>query len=135
VYYSTHKVFKSDVKSSQADFLYSSVLIKLTACLLACCTPPSYRNTPATYYSASQSLIATDGRSVSQSVSLGVEPHLRLVTIYLLPFDTYGLVFCGAPSLTRRWVCLLCMLLALASAVFLGPESLGTHNHILLSQI
>jgi hypothetical protein len=43
--------------------------------------------------------------------------------------------FCGAPSLTRGRVCVLCMLLALASAVFLGSESLGTRDHILLSQI
>jgi hypothetical protein len=41
--------------------------------------------------------------------------------------------FCGAPSLTRGRVCLLYMLLALA--VFLGSESLGTRDHILLSQI
>jgi hypothetical protein len=70
---------------------------------------------------------------VSQSVSLGVVPHLGLMTRYLLLFDSYGLVLCGAPSLTRGWVCLLYMLLALASAVFLRSESLGTHNHILLS--
>jgi hypothetical protein len=31
--------------------------------------------------------------------------------------------------------CLLYMLLALASVVFLGSESLGTRDHILLSQI
>jgi hypothetical protein len=31
--------------------------------------------------------------TVSQSVSLGVEPHLRLMTRYLLLFDIYGLVF------------------------------------------
>jgi hypothetical protein len=37
--------------------------------------------------------------------------------------------FCVAPSLT------LYMLLALASAVFLGSESHGTRDHILLSQI
>jgi hypothetical protein len=30
---------------------------------------------------------------VSQSVSLGVEPRLRLMTRYLLLFDSYGLVF------------------------------------------
>jgi hypothetical protein len=53
--------------------------------------------------------------TVSQPVSLGVEPHLGLMTRYLLPFDSYGLVFCGAPSLTRGRVCLLYMLLALAS--------------------
>jgi hypothetical protein len=61
---------------------------------------------------------------VSQSVSLGVEPHLGLMTRYLLLFDSYGLVLCGTY-----------MLLVLASAVFLRSESLGTHDHILLSQI
>jgi ABC-type cobalamin/Fe3+-siderophores transport system ATPase subunit len=30
-----------------------------------------------------QSHVATDGQSVSQSVSLGVEPHLELVSRYL----------------------------------------------------
>jgi hypothetical protein len=35
MYYCIHKVFKSHVKFSQADFLYSSVFQKLTACLLA----------------------------------------------------------------------------------------------------
>jgi hypothetical protein len=45
--------------------------------------------------------IATDGQSiskrltVSQSVSLGVEPHLGLLTRYLFLFDSYGLVFLG----------------------------------------
>jgi hypothetical protein len=65
---------------------------------------------------------------VSQ-LSLGVEPQI------LLPFDSYGLVFCEAPSLTRGQVCLLYMLLALACTVFLWSKSPGTHNHILLSQI
>jgi hypothetical protein len=39
--------------------------------------------------------------SVSQSLSLGVETHLGLMTRYLLLFDSYDLVFSGAPSLTR----------------------------------
>jgi hypothetical protein len=43
--------------------------------------------------------------------------------------------FCGAPYLTRGRVCILYMLLALASAVFLGSESLGTRDHTLLPQI
>jgi hypothetical protein len=34
---------------------------------------------------------------VSQSVSLGVEPHLGLMTRYLLLFESYGLVFVGRP--------------------------------------
>jgi hypothetical protein len=41
--------------------------------------------------------------------------------------------FCGAPSLTKGRVCLLYMLLTLASV--LGSEFLRTRNHIWLSQI
>jgi hypothetical protein len=33
--------------------------------------------------------------TVGQSVSLGVEPHLGLMTRYLLLFDSYGFVFVG----------------------------------------
>jgi hypothetical protein len=36
--------------------------------------------------------------TVSQSVSLGVEPHLGLMTRYLVPFDSYGLFLWGALS-------------------------------------
>jgi hypothetical protein len=60
---------------------------------------------------------------VSQAVSLGVD---------LLLFDSYGLVSCGAPSLTRGP---LELLLALASAVILGSKSHGTRDHSLQSQI
>jgi hypothetical protein len=67
--------------------------------------------------------------TVSQPVSLGVKPHQGLMARYLLLFDSYSLVF------VRGRVCLLYMLLALASAVFLGSESLSTRDHILLSQI
>jgi hypothetical protein len=35
--------------------------------------------------------------TVSQSVSRGVEPHLGLVTRYLLLFDSYGLAFVERP--------------------------------------
>jgi hypothetical protein len=35
--------------------------------------------------------------TVSQSVSLGVEPHLGLTTRYLLLFDNYGRVFVDRP--------------------------------------
>jgi hypothetical protein len=71
----------------------------------------------------SQTHIATDGQSVSKS------------WCHLLLFDSYGLVFLGVPFLRRGRVCLLYMLLVPASVVFLGPESLGTRDHILLSQI
>jgi hypothetical protein len=46
---------------------------------------------------ASKSKSHCDWQSVSQSVSLGVEPHLELMTRYLLLFDSYGLVFVGHP--------------------------------------
>jgi hypothetical protein len=67
-------------------------------------------SSPLTTTTQSQSHIETDG----QSVSLGVEPHLGLMTRYLLLLNSYGLAFCGAPCLTRGRVCLLYMLLALA---------------------
>jgi hypothetical protein len=35
----------------------------------------------------------------------------------------------------RGWVCRLQLLLVLASAIFLGSKSRGTHDHILLSLI
>jgi hypothetical protein len=35
--------------------------------------------------------------TVNQSVSLGIEPNLGLMTRYLLLFDSYGLVFVGRP--------------------------------------
>jgi hypothetical protein len=40
--------------------------------------------------------------TVSQSVSLGVEPHLGLMTRYLLLFDSYGLVFVGGALSDER---------------------------------
>jgi hypothetical protein len=41
----------------------------------------------------------------------------------------------ATPSLTKGCVCRLPLLLVLVSAVILGPESRGTHDHTLLSQI
>jgi hypothetical protein len=72
----------------------------------------------------SQSHIATDGQSVSQSVSLGIEhPPGAHDQIVIAP-RLLRSCLCWAPSLTRGWVCLLYMLLALASAVFLGSNPL-----------
>jgi hypothetical protein len=69
--------------------------------------------------------------SVSVLVSSPIWGHDQIfITIWQLRS-----CFCGAPSLRRRRVSLLYMLLALASVVFLRPESLGTLDHILLSQI
>jgi hypothetical protein len=48
--------------------------------------------------------------TVSQSVSLDVEPHLGLMTNACYSFSLM-ILFCGAPSLTRGRGCLLYMLL------------------------
>jgi hypothetical protein len=41
-----------------------------------------------------------------------------------IPVKQFRVCWCGALSLTRGWVCRLQLLLVLASAVILGPESL-----------
>jgi hypothetical protein len=75
-----------------------------------------------------------DRRSVGQSV-LVQSTHLGLTTRFLLPYgirntsDSCGSVDMGR-SLTRGRFCRLQLLLALASAVILGSESLGTRDHI-----
>jgi hypothetical protein len=75
----------------------------------------------------SQSHIANDGQSVNKSWCRAPSGAHDQIFITLWQLRSY---FCGAPSLTRGLLCL-----ALASAVFLGSESLGTRGHILLSQI
>jgi hypothetical protein len=83
--------------------------------------------------SQSQSYVTTDGGSASlfwcQAPS-GAQDQV-LVTVSCQLQVCLG----GTPSLTRGWVCLLQLLLAFANAVILGPQSRGTHDHILLSQI
>jgi hypothetical protein len=78
----------------------------------------------------SQSHIATDGQSVSKSccwAPSGAHDQIFFTVWHLRS------CFCRVPSLMRGRVSLLYMLLAPASAVFLGSESLGTQDHILLS--
>jgi hypothetical protein len=72
----------------------------------------------------SQSCIATDRRSISKSWCRAPTGAHDQIFIIVWPLQS---CFCGAPSLTRGRVCLLYMLLVLASAVFLGSESLGSH--------
>jgi hypothetical protein len=83
--------------------------------------------------SQSQSHIATDGQSVSKSWCRAPSgTHDQIFGYYCL---TVTVLFLGAPSLTGGRVCFLYMLLGLSNAVFLGSESLGTRDRILLSQI
>jgi hypothetical protein len=74
-------------------------------------------------------------RTVRRSVCLGIKhPSVAYNKIFITVRQLRGL-WCGALSLTRGCICRLQLLLALASPVILGSESLGTREHILLSQI
>jgi hypothetical protein len=60
--------------------------------------PVSTRGLLNTKYLKSKSKVKITLRlMVSQSASLGVEPHRELMNRYLLLFDSYGLVFVGRP--------------------------------------
>jgi hypothetical protein len=83
---------------------------------------------PSQIQSQSQSYNTTDGQPASLSW------NQAYVQIFIIVWQLQVFWF-GAPSLTGGQVCLLYMLLALATAVFLRSESLGTRGHILLSQI
>jgi hypothetical protein len=74
-------------------------------------------------------------RSVSRPVCLGIKHPVGLTTRIFITVRQLRVCWCGALSQTRGRVCRLQLLLALASAVILGSESRGTHDHILLSQI
>jgi hypothetical protein len=80
----------------------------------------------------SQSHIATNGQSISKSWCRALSgAHDQIfITLWQLRF-----CFCGELSLTRGRVCLLYMLLASSSVVFLGSEFIRTRDKILLSQI
>jgi hypothetical protein len=82
--------------------------------------------------SRSQSRIANDDQSVSKSWCRA--PSVAHGQIFITRWQLRS-CFWGALSLTRWWACLLYKLLAVASIFFLGSESLGTRDHILLSHI
>jgi hypothetical protein len=64
-----------------------------------------------------------------------VTSPMRLTTSnFIFQLNTCGYSPYVTSSLTIGWVCLLKLLLALVSEVILRYESLGAHDHILLSQ-
>jgi hypothetical protein len=72
-----------------------------------------------------------DRRSGSQSVLLSGHNLGNATNLY---FSSTEFIFRHLRFLTMRWVCTLQLLLGLASEVFLGTESRGTPDHILLYQ-
>jgi hypothetical protein len=70
-----------------------------------------------------------------KSVHLGDKPIETHDQQSVFQMNTCGHSPYETSSLTRGWACRLQLLLALSSAVILGSESRGTHDHILLSQI
>jgi hypothetical protein len=80
------------------SYLHSRPLRNLVYCQLtysAISPQPPLQSSAELVYSKSKS--HCDWRSASQSVSLGVKPHLGLMTRYILLFDNYGLAFVGRP--------------------------------------
>jgi hypothetical protein len=63
--------------------------------------------------------------TVGQSVSLGVEPHLGLMTRYLLLFDSYGLVFVGRPLWRENGSVFCACCWHSPAQSFSGPSHLG----------
>jgi hypothetical protein len=73
--------------------------------------------------------------TVSRPVWLGIKHPSETYDQNFFPVRQLRVCWCGALSLTRGRVCRLQLMLVLASAIILRPESRGTCGHILLSQI
>jgi hypothetical protein len=90
-----------------------------------------YSSTP-TALSSNQSHIATDGQSISKSWCRA--PSGAHDQIFITVFQLRS-CFVGRPLVREGGVYPFYMLLVLTILDFLGSESLGTRDHILLSQI
>jgi hypothetical protein len=73
--------------------------------------------------------------TVSWTVHLGVKHPSGDQDHIFITVRQLQVCWSRAPSQARGRICHLQLLLALTSAVILGSESSGTHDHVLLSQI
>jgi hypothetical protein len=84
--------------------------------------------------SQSQSYVTIDGQSASlswrQAPIWGPRPIFLFFSLEIIFLTVAGLFI---PSLTRGKAYSFQLLLSIASTVFLGPESKGTHEQILVS--
>jgi hypothetical protein len=94
-----------------------------------CTQTNSYIITPAR-----ESQLLYDWRFTANQFVLVPSP-LRLTARFFFQLNTCAHSPYATSSLRRGWVCRLQLPLVLASAVILRPESRGTNDHILLSQI
>jgi hypothetical protein len=96
-------------------------------------TPPPHGKVWWSAESECESYITIDGQSAS--LSWNKAPIWGLWPDFFITVRQLRVCWFGALSLTRGRVCRLRFLLVLASAVIFGSQSLGTRDHILLSQI
>jgi hypothetical protein len=85
--------------------------------------------------SESESKLCYDWRFIANQFVLATSPLKPTTSNFIFQLNTYGYSPYVTSSLTRGWVVRLQLLLVPSSAVILGSESRGTHNHILLPKI
>jgi hypothetical protein len=122
---STQKVFKSHVKSWQTDFQFF-FYYELPVAV-------SYRKLTRCQVQSSQSHIPTDDQSVSKSWCRAPSEAHDQIFITLLTVTV--LFFVGHPHWREVGSVFYMCCWPLPAQVFLGSESLGIRDHILLSQI
>jgi hypothetical protein len=82
-----------------------------------------------------ESELLHDWRFTTNQFVMATSPLRPTTRKFIFQLNTCGYSTYVTSSLTKGWICLLQLLLDLASAVILRSESRGTHDHILLSQI